>query len=266
MGERAINGAFAKFAMTPQHNKSIDFPLTAAGSTRVAGFSSCPARLLSILAMLSFLAAGEYMLFSWASPPHDSGGVVEEAGKKDFIISIKGLETTNVTGDRKIRLKIGSVMIAPRKFFVFSIQPFNEALFEDFSIDYFRLPKSHSMFALSDILQTLLPGDAKGMLLSMPFNLKTGVITRAVIRRFRLTVYEGDEVKAVVKSAKAELDLKNNKFRLEDASIEQHDYKRMVTGKEAVLKNSDGTVNIPGKYSILLPEGVLKGSGLKITL
>ena len=122
------------------------------------------------------------------------------------------------------------------------------------------------MFPLDDLQQTLLPADGNGVLFSGLFNLKTGVITRGVIRRFTLTVYEDDQIKTVVKSTKAELDFKNNKIRLEDASIEQHDFKRIIKSSEAVLKNSDGTVNIPGKYSILHPEGVLKGSGVKIRL
>ena len=133
-------------------------------------------------------------------------------------------------------------------------------------MDYFRRPDSQSMFALSDIQETLLPADGKGMMFSWLFNLKAGVITRGLIRRFTLTVCEGDAIKTVVKSAKAELDFKNNKMRLEDVSIEQHDAKRIIKSSEAVLKNSDGTISIPGKYSILHPEGVLKGSGVKMRL
>jgi hypothetical protein len=252
--------------MTSRHPTSINLPLTTAVSARKAGFSSGPSRLLFILAMFAVLAAGEYLLMSWTGLPRGPNRLEENTGKKNHIFSIKGLETTKVTGDQKIRLKIGSVMVAPRKYFVFSIQPLNEALFEDFSLDYFRRPDSQSMFALSDIQETLLPADSKGMMFSGLFNLKAGVITRGVIRRFTLTVYEGDAIKTVVKSAKAELDFKNNKMRLEDVSIEQHDAKRIIKSSEAVLKNSDGTISIPGKYSILHREGVLKGSGVKMRL
>jgi hypothetical protein len=266
MGERATDSPVVKFAMTSQLQTNIDLSLPTAGSAGRAGFSSGPSRFFCILAMFAVLASAEYLLMSWVALPRSSSSLDEGTGKKSFIFSIKGLETTKVTGDQKIRLKIGSVMVAPRKFLVFIIQPFNEALFEDFSVDYFRLPHNQSMFALDDIQQTLLPADGKGMLFSGFFNLKTGVITRGVIRRFTLTVYEDDDIKTVVKSAKAELDFKNNKIRLEDASIEQHDFKRIIKSSEAILKNFDGTVNIPGKYSILHPEGVLKGSGVKIRL
>jgi hypothetical protein len=252
--------------MTSRHPTIINLPRTTAVSARGAGFSSGPSRFFFILAMFAVLAAGEYLLMSWTALSRGSTSLEENTGKKNYIFSIKGLETTKVTGDQKIRLKIGSVMVAPRKYFVFSIQPLNEALFEDFSLDYFRRPDSQSMFALSDIQETLLPADGKGMMFSGLFNLKAGVITRGGIRRFTLTVYEGDAIKTVVKSAKAELDFKNNKMRLEDVSIEQHDAKRIIKSSEAVLKNSDGTISIRGKYSILHPEGVLKGSGVKMRL
>jgi hypothetical protein len=266
MGERVTDSPVVKFTMTSQRHTSINFPLPTAGSARRAGFSSGPSRFFFVLAMFAFLAAAEYLFMSWATLPRGSGSLGENTSKKNFIFSIKGLETTKITGDEKIRLKIGSVMVAPRKFLVFSIQPLNEALFDDFSVDYFRLPHNQAMFPLSVIQETLLPADGMGVLFSGLFNLKTGVITRGLIRRFTLTVYEGDEIKTVVKSAKAELDFKNNKIRLEDASIEQHDFKRIIKSSEAVLKNSDGTVNIPGKYLILHPEGVLNGSGVKIRL
>jgi hypothetical protein len=252
--------------MEQKHSTTSYFPLKTAESARRAEFSSGPSRFFFILAMFAFLAAAEYLLMSWATLPRGSGGIDEIIGKKNFVISVKGLETTKVSGDQKIRLKVGSVMVAPRKFLVFSIQPLNEALFDDFAVDYFRRPQGQSMFPLSDILQALMPADGKGELFSGLFNLKAGVITRGVIRRFTLTIYESNEIKSVVKSAKAELDFKNNKIRLEDASLEQHDFKRIIKSSEAVLKNSDGTLNIHGKYSILHPEGVLKGSGVKIRL
>jgi len=215
--------------------------------------------------MFAFLATSEYLLMSWATLPRGSGGIDGTIGKKNFLLSVKGLETSKASGGNKILLKVGSVMVAPRKYLVFSIQPLNEALFDDFSVDYFRRSQEQSMFPVNDILQALLPADGKGVFSGL-FNLKTGVITRGVIRQFTLTIYEGDEIKTVVKSAKAELDFKNNKIRLEDASIEQYDFKRIIKSREAVLKNSDGTVNIHGKYLILHPEGVLKGSGVRIRL
>ena len=130
--------------------------------------------------MFAFLATSEYLLMSWATLSRGSGGIDETIGKKNFVIAVKGLETTKVTGDQKIRLKVGSVMVAPRKYLVFSIQPLNEALFDDFSVDYFRRSQDQSMFPVSDILQALLPADGKGVFSGL-FNLKTGVITRGVM-------------------------------------------------------------------------------------
>jgi hypothetical protein len=252
-------------SMASQHHTNINLSLTTAGSARRTEFSYGPSRFFFILAMFAFLATSEYLLMSWATLLRGSGGIDETIGKKNFVIAVKGFETTKVSGDQKIRLKVGSVMVAPRKYLVFSIQPLNEALFDDFSVDYFRRSQDQSMFPVSDIQQALLPADGKGVFSGL-FNLKTGVITRGLIRQFTLTLYEGDEIKTVVKSAKAELDFKSNKIRLEDVRIEQHDFKRIIKSSEAVLKNSDGTINIPGKYSILHPEGVLKGSGVKIRL
>lgn len=232
---------------------------------RRTGRTTGSLRLFFILTVFALLAATECIFMHWVTLPRSAHEIVAKTAKKTFLFLITGLETTSNSGDRKIRLKIGSAMVTPRKYLVFSIKPLNEAIFEDFSVEYFRKPQERSMFHLNDIQEAILPADRKVMFSGL-FNLNTGVITRGGIRRFALAIYEGDELKTVVKSAKAELDFKNNKIRLEDASIEQHDLKIITKSSEAVLKNYDGTVYIHGKYSILHREGVLKGSGVKIKL
>jgi hypothetical protein len=234
-------------------------------TSRRTGSTYGSSQLFFIFAMFSLLAAAECIFMHWVALPRDAHEIAGKTAIKNSLFVITGLETTNISGDRKIRFKIGSTMVTPRKYVVFSIKPLNEAIFEDFSVDYFRQPQDRSMFHLNDIQEAILPADRKGMFSGL-FNLNTGVITRGIISRFVLTIYEGDEIKTVVKSAKAELDFKNNKIRLEDASIEQQALKRITKSSEAVLKNYDGTVYIHGKYSILHPEGVLKGSGVKIKL
>ncbi len=227
---------------------------------------SGPLRLAGILAALVLLAAAEYCLLSWTVLSPRPKGTAASSEKKDFIISIQGLETTRISGNHRIRLKVGSVMIAPRKFFVFSIQPLNEALIEDFSVDFFRQSNTQGMFQLNDLQRTLLPSNNNGIGLLGLFNADTGLITRGLVRRFKLTIHDGETVKTVVTSARAELDFKNNKIRLQDADIEQHDVKRVVKSSEAIVKINDGTLAIPGNYSIFHPEGVLKGNGVKIRL
>jgi hypothetical protein len=223
-------------------------------------------RLAGILAALVLLAAAEYCLMSWTVLSFRPKGTAASSEKKDFILSIQGLETTRISGNHRIRLKVGSVMIAPRKFFVFSIQPLNEALIEDFSVDFFRQSNTQGMFQLNDLQQTLLPSNSNGIGFSGLFNADTGLITRGLVRRFKLTIHDGDAIRTVVASARAELDFKNNKIRLQDANIEQHDVKRIIKSAEAVVKINDGILTIPGTYSIFHPEGVLKGNGVKIRL
>lgn len=244
----------------------VNIPSTRARPQQRAGASRGLLRFGIILAAFFILAAAEYFFMSWTVLPRSPNGADATTWRKDFILSITGLETARVSNGQKIRLKVGRVMVAPRKFLVFSIQPLNEARFDDFSVDFFRRLHGQGIFPLSDLEQTLLPADGKGMLFAGLFHSDTGVITRGLIRRFKLTLYDGDEIKTVVRAMRAELDFKNDKIRLEDASVEQHEFKRIIRSNEAVLKGSDGTLSIHGKFSILHPAGVLRGSGLKISL
>jgi hypothetical protein len=223
-------------------------------------------RLAFILALFAFLAAAEYLLISGVTTPSISRDAGEAAWKKNIILSINGLETTITTGSRKIHLRAGSVMIVPRKYLVFSIHPLNEILFDDFFMDYFKQPQDQSIFPLSDFPQALVPAEHNEIRSPGFLNLKTGGITRGVIRKFSLSIYEENSIRTVIRAERAELDFKNNKIRLEDASIEQHEFNRVTKSSQAVLKNAEGTVYIPGEYLILHPEGVLKGRGLKIGL
>jgi len=215
--------------------------------------------------MFAVLAIAEYIFMQWVALPGGIQEVVRTSNINNFIFQIKGLETTSNSENHKIRLKIGSLMVAPRKYFLFSIQPLNEAVFEDFSLEYFRKPQEQSLFCLSDIQETILPVDRKVMF-SGPFDIKTGLITRGVIRRFSLSIYNGDEVETMVRSEKAEMDFKNNKIRLVNVTIEQNKFKRVILSTDAVLKNSDRTIYIYEKYTILNSDGITDGSGVKIKL
>ena len=252
--------------MEKQHLITTYPPLKAQEYTRGIGRICASPRLAFILALFAFLAAAEYLLISWVATPGISRVAGEAAWKKNIILSISELETTITSGSRKIRLRASSVMIVPRKYLVFSIQPLNEILFDDFFIDYFKQPQDQSIFPLSDFPQALVPTEHNEIKSPGFFNLKTGGITRGVVRKFSLSIYEENSIRTVISSEKAELDFKNNKIRLEDASIEQHEFKRVTKSSEAVLKNAEGTVYIPGEYLIFHPEGVLKGRGLKIRL
>jgi hypothetical protein len=235
------------------------------GPGKRAGPSSSPFGLFVTLALLVFLIGAEWAFMGWVSPP-PRPSAHDRSPRETFLFRMRGFETTSIKEDRKVRLKIGALAVVPRKYFIFNIQPLNEALFEDFSIEYHRLPQNEAMFPVSDIQQTLLPYGGTTASAPGPFGMKLGAITRGIIHRFTLTVFTQGAAETVIKSEKAEIDFKSNQVRLEDATIEQIAFKRVVKAHQAVLKNSGGYVAVPGDYAILHPGGIVRGKGLKIGL
>ncbi len=230
------------------------------------GIRSGSTRLVMVLFLFALLAAAEYSLTTWLSSSinhSDSGLSISE---KNLIISFRGFKTSYFSDDRKIKVSAESLEVVPRKYMVFSIHPLNEIIINDFSIEYFMQPQDQTLFRLSTIQDAFFPPENGQSAFSGMFNLKPGVITRGVIRNFSLTIYSGDEIRTTVRSEKAEFNFKEDKIILDTVRIEQHDFKRVTNSREAILRNSNGTVYIHGEYVINHSGGALHGRGMKIKL
>jgi hypothetical protein len=227
--------------------------------------SSSPTRLILILGLFGLLICAEWAFMEKISPTARKDPR-ESSYKEAFLFRMSGYETTSLREGRRVRLRVGSLVVIPRKYLVFNIQPLNEVRFEDFSIEYYRQPGNEAMFPVDDIQQTLLPYGGKASGAPGPFSVRLGAITRGTIRGFTLTVFTDGEARTIIKSEKAEIDFKSKHIRLEDATIEQIDHQRIVKTHHALLKNSAGHVAIPGDYLLSHPGGSVRGKGLRIGL
>ena len=169
-------------------------------------------------------------------------------------LSIEGFSLTRHRSEKRVfRLVAGSIRVAPRKFMIFNIRPFNEAVMENVRIDLFRYPEKERArtaegIGLADSLKSLDTGNL-------------GLVTRGIVKDLEVRFHEGENLVHWLRVDKVRIDLEDRELRMSGVRIRDLIENREIVTRNAVWREGDRRIDIPGDFIIDTPSGERRAKG-----
>jgi hypothetical protein len=169
-------------------------------------------------------------------------------------LNIEGFSLTRHRSEKLVfRLVAGRIRVAPRKFMIFNIRPFNEAVMEAVCIDLFRYPEKERAEAaegigLADSLNSLDTGNL-------------GLVTRGIVKDLEVRFHEGKNLVHRLRVDKVRIDLGKRELRMSGVRICDLIENREIVTRNAVWREGDGRIDIPGEFIIDTPSGERRARG-----
>ncbi len=214
--------------------------------------------------LLIFLSAIFIVTLLWATAKRET--VPPERGERSRSInpaSIKGISATTIRSGRVVsRIIAEELSVKPRRFYIFSIRPFNEISMTNAKLEYHLLEGTNSEagdpFSLDEHLSSL-----KGSAISRK---GLGVITRGVIKGLVLEIMRGKVPLLSVSSAEAKIDLKKKRTELFRTCLKDLKSGKKITSNRIIWDNGEKAFKIPGRYWAESPKGKSRGKGIRVDL
>jgi len=185
-------------------------------------------------------------------------------------ISIQGMKFQSSKGGRIVTRTVAKELkVNPRKFFIFNIKPFNELTLNKVTIEFYKNEGEPSGIDLGDLMDKFSSGSSEKSSSSKRHIFgatNTGLITRSVINKLILKIYDKNKLSLIIKAATAYLNFKKGEIIFHNAIVEDIDSKEIINSRKIVFKSGENVFRVPGQYVLLSPTGSKKGSGLKINL
>lgn len=227
-------------------------------------------RFLKLILLFIILVSIGVLIFIGAESLDHS--IVSTQNKEKHLnsILIQGIRFQNSKGSQIIaKAVVKELKVKPRKFFIFNIKPFNELTLNNVTMEFYKSEEEPSGLDLGDLMHKLLPGSSTKSSSSKRHKFGvtgTGLITRAVINKLILKIYNKNNLSLMIKSAKAYLNLKKGEVIFQNAIVEDIDSKEIINSCKIVFKSGENVLRVPGQYVLMSPTGSKKGNGLKINL
>jgi hypothetical protein len=222
-----------------------------------------------ILLFIIFASLGFLLLISLETSDQS---IVSTLNKKKNLnaTSIQGMKFQSSTDGRIITRGVAKELkVNPRKFFIFNIKQFNELTLDGVTIEFYKNEGESSGVDLGDLIDRFSSGSSgKSSSSKTPIfgATNTGLITRGVINKLILKIYDKNKLSLMIKAPAAYLNFKKNKIIFLNALVEDIDSKEIINSRKIVFKRGENVLRVPGQYVLLSPTGSKKGSGLKINL
>lgn len=201
------------------------------------------------------------------------------ANKKEYLnpISVQGLTVIRFKGNQILtKVTAKELKINPRKFNIFNIKSFNEITLNKVTIEFYKSGDETSGIDLRNLIYKF-SSRSNGTSSSSKKNkyeeiktgsgeIKTGLITRGVINKLVLKIYNKNKLSVIVKAPTAYVHFKRNKVIFHNATAEDMASREVIKSHKIVLKCEENALKVPGQYVVLSPMGLRKGRDLKINL
>ena len=179
-------------------------------------------------------------------------------------LKIKGLSYSKYNNDRLIaRLDADELTVSQRRFWVFNILPFNEAILTNARLElhlYENKNKgTHSDVDLLSSAKSLLSVDEKGKSTS-----GAGLVTRVIIDSLVVEMYKADRLSMLIKAKKAYINFKRKKIDMKGVSLEDVFAGKLIKSESAIWDNESKVLKIPGEYTTETPEGITAGRRIEV--
>ena len=199
--------------------------------------------------------------------------------KEEYLnpISVQGLTVIRFKGNQILtKVTAKELKINPRKFNIFNIRSFNELTLNKVTIEFYKSGNEPSGIDLGNLIyrfssrsngKSSSSKENKSGAIKTGFReIKTGLITRGVLNKLVLKIYNKNNLSVIVKSPTAYVNFKRNKVIFHNATAEDIASKEIIKSRKIVLKCKENALKVPGQYIVLSPTGFRKGRGLKINL
>jgi hypothetical protein len=210
---------------------------------------------LSVPAVLLFL-----IFWAWSDGAGSHATTIRKPRREATgPLNIEGFSLTRHQSEILVfRLVAGRIKVAPRKFLIFNIRPFNEAIMEDVRIDLFRYPEKESAEAeedlgLVDSLNSLDTGNL-------------GLVTRGIVKDLEVRFHEGENLVHWLQADKVRIDLEDRELQMSDVRICDLIENREIVTRNAVWREGGGRIDIPGDLIIDTPSGERRAKGWAFNL
>ena len=199
--------------------------------------------------------------------------------KEEYLnpISVQGLTVMRFKGNQILtKVTAKELKINPRKFNIFNIRSFNELTLNKVTIEFYKSGDEPSGIDLGKLIykfssrssgKSSSSKENKSGAIKARFGaIKTGLITRGVLNKLVLKIYNKNNLSVIVKSPTAYVNFKRNKVIFHNATAEDIASKEIIKSRKIVLKCEENVLKVPGHYILLSPKGFRKGRDLKINL
>lgn len=141
----------------------------------------------------------------------------------------------------------------PRKFMIFNIRPFNEAILEDVQIDFYHYHQDEQSghfaeIGMTDSLQSLDSGNL-------------GLVTRGFVKNLDIRFHDQEDLTHWLQAEKVLIDFKKRELRMSDVRICDHLENREIIARKAAWREGEKHIHIPGSFIVETPRGRQKGKG-----
>jgi hypothetical protein len=222
-----------------------------------------------ILLFIIFASLGFLLLISLENSDQSVASTLE---KEKYLnpISIQGMKFQSSKGNRIVTKGVAKELkVNPRKFFIFNIKPFNELTLNKVIIEFYKNegePFGIDLVDLTDKFSSGSGGKSSSSKRHIFGATNTGLITRGIINKLILKIYDKNKLSLMIKAPTAYLNFKKHEIIFHNAIVEDIDSKEIINSRKIVFKNGENVFRVPGQYVLLSPTGSKKGSGLKINL
>jgi hypothetical protein len=192
--------------------------------------------------------------------------------KEEYLnpISVQGFTVQTFNGNQIItKATAKELKITPRKFFIFNIRPLNELTLNEVTIEFYKSEDEPSGVDLADLMHKLSSrsnGKSSSSKKHKFGAIKTGLITRGVINKLVLKIYNKNNLSMIVQAPTAYVNFKRNEIIFQNATADNIVSREIIKSRKIVLKWEENALNVPGQYVLLSPTGFRKGRDLKINL
>lgn len=232
-------------------------------------------KTLTILMVLVFALLAVYLQHSLNEDPYHFASEKEpnlqESENTPF--AMKGITYRNFKKGKLVsRVSADEIKVDQRKFWIFNIRPFKEAVLENAFIQVYTNTNSVSESAESaeakegiDLLS--FGDDILSVGKEMNSNsMERGVISRGVIKDLVLEVYDADKLSISINSKKAYIDFTRELLKMVDVSMKEVDTGKHIESRSVIWNNKNRRFEIEGHYTAISRNQISDGNMIGVNL
>jgi len=207
-----------------------------------------------------------------AAPDARGSQAISKKSVHDNPFSIRGISYKNYDNGRLVtRVSADEVKVDDRKFWIFNVRPFKEAVLDHAVIQLYldgnsavqtdqnrRSPDAHLHDFGSDILSI-----GRGMNRDA---MRSGVISRGVIRDLTLEIYDSGRIGMTIESRKAYVDFSRKLLKMVDATMSDMRGGSIIKSRSVIWNSEKEVFEISGNYMKQSPEGSSKGKMIQVDM
>jgi hypothetical protein len=215
-------------------------------------------RLISVLicfVMLMSIQISFYYYFVHKSPKNLN------SNKNVFSLKLMGVKTVYEKNMIKYVISFDEVIVRPKKFIVFSINPYDEIIFKNVHIDSFKKNErsDENKIKFEDLFQHGSTYQQK-----LPFFEYKRVISSGSIERFSYRIFLDEIEKVLLESESAEIDFSGNQLKLTRTIIKR--VNEILKFDRGIWIGEENALYIPEKCIVIRPEGMSVHNKLRINM